>query len=137
MDGGDSSQRAYASASARAGYHVRTHMLAYVVAVPLCFLAGALTIALLPDEYAEEVGSVIMLLGVVFCFAGYAGCIVGIYRNSEDWAFWAFVIDIVLLVAVFKFWHSTWRHALLGFFGLGLVGFGSLLGGDLNPGHWP
>ena len=83
--------------------------------------------AILYQEKFELFASSIAVVGMVLCLAGWAGSIIAIYRESESWAFGAFVLDIILLIGAIKYWRQTRRHVFLLAIGLALVFLSNLL----------
>ena len=79
-----------------------------------------------------EAASIVVFIGVIVGAAGGVGCVVAIYKENEDWGFWGIFFDVVLLVAVFRYWRDTWKSFLIMILGWLVAAIGWLLGGTMN-----
>ena len=79
-----------------------------------------------------DVASLCMFIGAIICAAGAVGCFIAVYRQNENWAFFAYLIEVVFLFAIFKYWRVTKRSFFIMLVGVILVVAGWLLGGSLE-----
>ena len=77
-----------------------------------------------------DIGTALLFLGSIVAAAGSVGCFIAVYRQSDDWAFWSYLFEVIFLVAIIKYWRDTRRPFLIMLVGLllGLLGFS--LGGS-------
>ena len=77
-----------------------------------------------------ELGTALMFLGWIIATAGGVGCFIAVYRQSEEWAFWSYFLQVIILVAIFKYWRATRKPFLIMLLGLGMWVIGLSLGGS-------
>jgi len=70
---------------------------------------------------------VTLLAGYVTILAGWVGCIVALYEQDENWAFWSFVFDAVLLFGAYRYWNKARSPFLILLAGIGVTALGLLL----------
>ena len=79
-----------------------------------------------------DAASLCMFIGAIVGAAGAVGCFVAVYRENEDLAFFAYLINVVFLIAIFRYWRVTKKPFFIMLVGWILVAAGWLLGGSLE-----
>ena len=79
-----------------------------------------------------DAASLLMFVGAIITTAGAVGCFCAVYRQNEDLAFLACLLDVILLIGIFRYWRDTKRPFLITLVGALLVAVGWVLGGSFE-----
>lgn len=69
----------------------------------------------------ETVIELMLFGGAITAIAGWAGCIIAIHRQDDDWAFWSFVFDAFFLFGAMRYWQQTRNSFLVWLVGIGII----------------
>ncbi len=76
--------------------------------------------------------SILMLFGSIAATAGAVGCVIAVYRQNEDLALGALLLDVILLIGIFMYWRDTRKPFSIMLAGGLLVAAGWALGGSFE-----